>query len=81
MWARLFEMFDNVNLIDNVHAELLVIHGENDSIVPFELGKRLFAKSKNPHLFIPVSGANHNDLIQVYGFHKFMDRINEFIKH
>jgi fermentation-respiration switch protein FrsA (DUF1100 family) len=42
---------------------LLVIHGDNDSIVPFAMGRRVFdAAAATPKSFVAIAGADHNDL-------------------
>ena len=45
-----------------VKAPVLVVHGENDAIVPIALGKRLYALIQAPKRFVRVEGAGHNDL-------------------
>ena len=43
------------------HGPLLVTHGDNDHIVPYRFGRRLFEAANGPKQFITVSGADHND--------------------
>ena len=45
-----------------VTAPVLVVHGENDAIVPITLGKRLCTLIQAPKRFVSVAGAGHNDL-------------------
>jgi uncharacterized protein len=45
-----------------VMAPVLVVHGENDAIVPMILGKRLYDLIQAPKGFVRVAGAGHNDL-------------------
>jgi fermentation-respiration switch protein FrsA (DUF1100 family) len=45
-----------------VTAPVLVVHGENDTIVPMTLGKRLYSFIQAPKRFVRVAGAGHNDL-------------------
>jgi len=39
----------------------LVMHGDSDSVVPFELGRSLFARIKEPKTFVTIHGGDHND--------------------
>lgn len=39
----------------------LVMHGDSDSIVPFELGRSLFERIKEPKTFLTIRGGDHND--------------------
>jgi fermentation-respiration switch protein FrsA (DUF1100 family) len=48
--------------IGKVRAPALVIHGENDTVVPISLGERLYSQARMPRRFVRVAGAGHNDL-------------------
>jgi hypothetical protein len=43
-------------------APVLVVHGENDAVVPMALGKRLYGLIQAPKHFVSVAGAGHNNL-------------------
>jgi uncharacterized protein len=43
-------------------APVLVVHGENDAVIPITLGKRLYGLIQAPKHFVSVAGAGHNDL-------------------
>ena len=45
-----------------VTAPVLVVHGENDTVVPITLGERLCGLIQAPKRFVRVAGAGHNDL-------------------
>ncbi len=53
--------YDNLEKIGFVTVPKLVIHGTEDEIVPFSMGKRLFEAASPPKYFFPVDGAGHND--------------------
>ena len=61
----LTQEFDALKKIPEVHVPLLVVHGTRDSIVPFEMGERLFAAAKSPKQFIRVEGGGHHNLSYV----------------
>jgi uncharacterized protein len=48
--------------IGKVRAPVLVVHGENDTVVPISLGERLYGLVRMPKRFVRVAGAGHNDL-------------------
>lgn len=52
---------DSLSKIAAYHGPLLQTHGDADRLVPFEMGKRLFAAANEPKRFIPVPGGGHND--------------------
>ena len=70
--------FDSVNKIRQIHAPLLSIHGSMDSIVPIELGRKLFEAANDPKWFYEISGADHNDTYWVGG-EEYFRRIGEFL--
>ena len=45
-----------------VRAPALVVHGEEDTVVPITLGERLYAMIQAPKHFVRVAGGGHNDL-------------------
>ena len=45
-----------------VTAPVLVVHGENDTVVPITLGERLCGLIQAPKRLVRVAGAGHNDL-------------------
>ena len=62
--VRLFmkDQFRSDLRASKVTAPVLVVHGENDTIVPMTLGKRLYGLIQAPERFVRVAGAGHNDL-------------------
>ena len=61
--------------IGNVHCPLLVIHGENDEIIPVEQGRELFAAANSPKRFLSLPATGHNDSFSGSGAElwQFMD--------
>jgi len=57
--------FDSLSKIGMIHVPLLSIHGSSDSIVPFELGQRLFAEANAPKTFYAIQGADHNNTYEI----------------
>ncbi len=67
MWwlpVRLFmlDQFRSRERIGRVQAPVLIIHGDNDSIIPFAHGERLFALARDPKQFVRMPGSDHNTL-------------------
>jgi hypothetical protein len=55
--------FDSLARIQRVSMPILVAHGDQDEIVPFELGERLFAAALPPKRFVRIDGTDHNDAL------------------
>ena len=58
----MLDRFDSIDKITGIKTSLLVIHGTNDRVVPYRLGKKLFDKAKHPKEFIAVEGGGHSNL-------------------
>jgi fermentation-respiration switch protein FrsA (DUF1100 family) len=52
---------DSVAKIPDYHGPLLQTHGDADRVIPFALGRKLFAAANEPKWFVPVPGGGHND--------------------
>jgi len=59
--------FDSLAKIPAVHAPILIAHGTRDEVVPFEMGRQLFAAAPEPKRFFLIEGAGHNDMLEVGG--------------
>ena len=59
--------YDVTEKVKKIKAPLLVVHGENDDIVPFEQGRQVFAAAAGPKQFHALGGAHHNDTFDVGG--------------
>lgn len=56
------DRYHSDRLIDKVTSPLVIVHGDRDNVVPFELGKALFELANEPKRFVSVKGGRHNDL-------------------
>jgi fermentation-respiration switch protein FrsA (DUF1100 family) len=62
-----FDKFNNLARIKNVHCPVLVIHGKQDSTVPFWHGQKLYDAANDPKQNCWVNDAGHNDLLYIAG--------------
>ena len=58
------DKFDSLSRIGRYSGALLVIHGENDRIVPTSFGRKLFSAAREPKEAHWIPGVGHNDLFQ-----------------
>ncbi len=54
--------FDSLARIGNVRAPLLVIHGDRDEVIDYDLGMDLYRAAPGPKSHWTVEGGHHNDL-------------------
>ena len=59
--------YEVVEKIKRVKTPLLVLHGDQDEVVPFEQGKKVFAAAPGRKEFYAIRGAHHNDAFIVGG--------------
>jgi fermentation-respiration switch protein FrsA (DUF1100 family) len=50
-----------VDKIGQFRGPLLQSHGDEDSVIPYELGRRLFELAGEPKEFVTIKGGDHND--------------------
>lgn len=55
--------FDSAEKMGRVTAPLLVVHGTDDDIAPFVLGRRLHDLAPGRKTFLAIKGGGHNDLL------------------
>ena len=59
--------FDNLAKIKNVSCPLLLVHGIQDTLVPFKMAQRLRAAATSPVEQLDLAAAGHNDVFSVGG--------------
>ena len=72
--------FLNGEKMKKYNGPLLIIHAEEDHIVPFSQGELLydFSPSENK-TFIPIPKANHNNILDI-SFQKYFEEIEKFVR-
>lgn len=75
--ALIRNRFDSAARIAEVRCPVLVVHSTADEIVPYDMGRRLFALAREPKRFLTVEGAAHNET-WVVGGRRWLDGLAEF---
>ncbi len=70
--------FDNLSKISNIKCPVLVVHGTDDEILPFSMGREIFDHADVEKRLVIIDGAGHNNLSQVDP-EKYWGAIAEFI--
>ena len=70
--------YDNVVRIRQLNAPLLVLHGDEDDLVPISQGRKLYEAANQPKRFQTLDGAAHNNTHEVNP-DQFWGAINEFL--
>lgn len=72
--------YNNLKKIGYVATPKLIIHGKEDEIVTFSMGRKLFDAAKDPKYFFPVEGAGHNDTF-IVGGRRYFETVSAFAYH
>ena len=57
--------YNSMQRIPRVQAPLLIIHSENDEVVPHDQGMKLYRAANRPKRFVTLWGATHNNVHHV----------------
>jgi len=72
------DRFDTASKAGSIGIPVLIIHGTEDGVVPFEMGRRLAAAFPQASL-VPVEGGEHNDLFTVHAL-ELRNALAPFVK-
>ena len=70
--------YDSLAKIKNIKVPILVMHGDQDKLVPFEHGRELYEAANEPKEFYTIPGAGHNDT-HIVGGDEYFDVIKRFV--
>ena len=71
-------MYDTLDKAARIDAPVMVLHGDSDEIVPFEMGREVFEAAPEPKRFYAIQGAGHNDTYAVGGS-PYLDALGSFL--
>lgn len=71
--------FDSESIVKNLSIPKLILHGTEDEIIPYRLGKALFNSAAEPKTFYDIKGSGHNDTY-VTGGEAYFQALLDFIK-
>jgi fermentation-respiration switch protein FrsA (DUF1100 family) len=71
----MFDQFRSDLAIRDVNIPVLIVHGDDDRVIPISLAKRLFERANEPKAFIRVVGGGH----LVLGSTEVFARVREWI--
>ncbi len=71
--------YDTLSKIKSITVPLLILHGDRDEVVPFEMGKLLYEAANEPKRFHTIRGASHNDTY-IVGGEEYFAALKNFIE-
>ena len=70
--------YDSASKIGGLRAPVIILHGDMDAVVPFEMSRRLYEAAPEPKTFHQIIGARHNDTVQVGG-ESYWEALRRFV--
>jgi fermentation-respiration switch protein FrsA (DUF1100 family) len=70
--------YDSLAHISDIRRPLLILHGDQDNIVPISQGRKLFDAAYEPKQFQVLYGAGHDDTY-IAGGAAYWDTLSEFL--
>jgi len=73
------DKYESVDKIKNIHFPVLVMHGKKDSIVPFEMGKKIYDLANSPKSYYFTDSDDHMmnyDNLLLKKFKLFIESLN-----
>jgi fermentation-respiration switch protein FrsA (DUF1100 family) len=61
------DQYRSIDRIAAIEAPLLVLHGEADTLIPVDLGRRLFAAAREPKRLVTLPGVDHVSVLEAGG--------------
>ncbi len=77
-WLLVRTKYDNSSKAPRVRLPRLVMHGTEDELIPFSMGKALRDATDPPAAFFAVEGAGHNDTFAVGG-REYAETVRRFV--
>jgi fermentation-respiration switch protein FrsA (DUF1100 family) len=71
--------FDSKSRIQRLRVPLLLIHGDRDEVIAYDLGRELFEAAPEPKRFWSIKGAGHNNLLYTAG-DEYRSKLAEFYR-
>ncbi len=70
--------YDTLSKMSRIKSPVMVVHGEQDEIVPFSMARELYDAASEPKRIYVVRGAMHNDVYE-RGGPAYFKALNDFI--
>ncbi len=74
-----WDKFNSLSLMPHLNCPVLVMHGQNDEVIPLWHGKALFDAAPEPKQHFWIEGALHNDYAYVAG-ERYIDAFQAFMR-
>lgn len=67
------DRFESLEKIKSVKSALLIVHGDEDGVIPIALSQKLYEAANHPKEFITINGGGHSDLYEHHAGHVIVE--------
>lgn len=67
------DRFDNLGKIKDIKASLLIVHGDEDPVIPHAQAHDLYTAANHPKEFVTIENGKHNDLYEHHAGHIILE--------
>jgi hypothetical protein len=60
----LWDRFQSTRWIEQVRAPVLIAHGDDDQVIPFAMGRKLYDMAIGPKIFVRMHGSGHSTMVR-----------------
>ena len=71
--------FPNLKRIGDVKCRVLMIHGKDDSVIPYAHGEALFKLANEPKRFVALEDCDHNEIAAEMGVEEYLKLVRDFV--
>ncbi len=71
------DRYENIEKIKSVRSPILIVHGDQDVVVPLENGQALYDAAPKPKSFIVIQDAGHNNVYEHGAVEKILNLLSE----
>ena len=70
--------YNSLSRIGEVFSPLLIVHGEEDDVVPIAQGRKIYDAAREPKSFCPIPTAGHTDTY-IMGKDRYFQAMGDFV--
>lgn len=72
------QRFDSLRKIADVHIPVLLVHGEDDLVIPSSMSRELYAAANEPKQLVIIAGAGHENTA-IVGGERYEAAVRDFV--
>jgi len=71
------DRYDNIDKIKDITSSLLIVHGDEDEVIPYAQGQKLYETANHPKEFVSINGGHHANLYEHHAGHVIVEWLDK----